>query len=231
MVAGRDALVRVFVVANAANGVQPAVRLRLFQGAAPVDSLDVPASAGAVPLTPDTANLGGSWNVLIPGARIAGGMSYQVEVDPSDAVAETDESDNRWPGAGATQAVSVQAVPALTVRFVPVRQTVNNLTGRVNSTNTDAFADATRRMFPLGQVTAQLRATFATDAPVYQSDDANNGWGQTLGEINALRVSDGSTVALRGGDPGDLRRRASRGWATSAGRRRSHGTRRRAPPG
>lgn len=194
MIVGRDALLRVFVVASTANSARPAVRVRLLQGGAPVDSLDVAAPAGSVPLAVDSASLGASWNVLIPGARVGAGMSYQVVVDPADLVPETAEGDNRWPGGSGSQAVAVQAVPALAVRFVPVRQTVNNLTGQVNSGNTAAFIDVTRRMLPLGAVTTSLRATYNTDAPVYQSNDANGGWGQTLAEVNALRATDGSSA-------------------------------------
>ncbi|MBK7922502.1 MAG: hypothetical protein IPJ95_02585 [Gemmatimonadetes bacterium] len=193
MVGGRDAMLRVFVVASGANGAQPAVRVRLYQGGTPVDSLLVAAPLVQVPQAPDTATLSKSWNVLIPGARVLAGLSYQVEVDPGDAVPETSESDNRWPGGAGTQAVTVQNVPPFTVRFVPVKQSVNDLTGTVNAGNKAAFIETTRRMFPLGQVTADVRTTYTTDAPVYQANDGNNGWGQTLGEVGALRATDGST--------------------------------------
>lgn len=194
MVGGRDAMLRVFVVASGANGAQPAVRVRLYQGGTPVDSLLVAAPVAQVPQAPDTATLSKSWNVLIPGARVLAGLSYQVEVDPGDAVPETSESDNRWPGGAGTQAVTVQNVPPFTVRFVPVKQSVNDLTGTVDAGNKAAFIETTRRMFPLGQVTADVRTTYTTDAPVYQANDGNNGWGQTLGEVGALRATDGSTA-------------------------------------
>lgn len=193
MIGGRDAMLRVFVVANAGNSYQVAVRVRLFQGGVVVDSLDVTRAAAGVPLTADTASLAASWNVLIPGARVLAGMSYQVEVDPLDAVAETGEGDNRWPGAGATQAVTVQNVPLFSLRFVPVEQSVNGLVGQVNNGNRNAFIDPTRQMFPLGQVDVDVRSTYTTSAPAYESNDGNNAWGQTLGEMSALRAADNST--------------------------------------
>src|SRR5690606_24798093 len=198
MIGGRDAMLRVFVVANAGNSYQVAVRVRLFQGGVAVDSLDVTRTAAGVPLTADTASLAGSWNVLIPGARVLTGMSYQVEVDPLDAVAETGEGDNRWPGAGATQAVTVQNVPLFSLRFVPVEQSVNGLVGQVNNGNRNAFIDPTRQMFPLGQVDVDVRSTYTTSAPAYESNDGNNAWGQTLGEMSALRATDNSTRTYAG---------------------------------
>lgn len=192
MVAGRDALFRVFVTANGANSAQPTVRIRLFQGATQVDSVNVTAPSGAVPQVADTATLASSWNVLVPGARVASGLSYQVEVDPSDAIAEIDESDNRWPGGSGVQAVTVQTVPQFDLRFVPITQSVNNLTGQVSGANKAAFAAVTQSMFPLSTTNVDVRATYTTNAPAYQSNDGNGAWSQTLSEISALKSSDGS---------------------------------------
>ncbi|HXI21041.1 MAG TPA: hypothetical protein VNH46_08155, partial [Gemmatimonadales bacterium] len=190
MVGGRDALLRVFAVADSANTLRPAVRVRLFQGGTQVDSMDIPAPGGSVPLTADTSSLSASWNVLVPGARMKPGLQLQVVVDPEDVVPETDEGDNAWP-AGAPQAVAVVNVPGFNLRFVPVKQTVNGLTGNVSAANQDALADLTRRMMPLGQVTLNVHATVSTDAPVLQSNDSNAAWSQILSEMSALRTAEG----------------------------------------
>ena len=192
MIAGRDALLRVFVTASAANSLQPGIRVRLYQGAAPVDSLDVAAQGVSTPTTVDTANLAMSWNVLIPGARVAAGMAYRVEVDPGDQLAETDEGDNLFPGGSATSAVTVQAVPALAISFVPVRQSINNTTGAVSGANMDAFAETTKRMMPLSNVRVAVHATYTTSAAVLDANDTNGAWGQILSEMYALRSADGS---------------------------------------
>ena len=192
MIAGRDALLRVFVTASAANSLQPAVRVRLYQGGIQVDSLDVADPAASTPTTVDTATLATSWNVLIPGARVGTGMTYRVELDPGDLLAETDESDNRFPGGSATNAVTVQSVPLLAVRFVPVRQSANSTTGAVSSANMDAFAETTKRMMPLSTVRVAVHATYTTSAPVLDANDTNGAWGQILSEMYALRSTDGS---------------------------------------
>jgi hypothetical protein len=193
MVANRNALLRVFVVANAPNTAAPTVRVRLFSGASQVDSVDVVAPSGAVSQTVDTATLSASWNVLIPAARVAGGFGYQVAVDPGDAIAESDETDNRWPGASGVQAVTVRTVPTLNLRFIPVKQSVNNLTGQVNAANKDAFAEMTRRIYPLSTVNVDVRAVYTTAAPALDANDNSGAWGQILSETSALQASDGSS--------------------------------------
>lgn len=194
MVATREALLRVFVAADTANTALPAVRVRLFQGGTQVDSIDVPAPASSVPLLPDTTALARSWNVLIPANRMQTGLAYQVEVDPDDAVSETDEANNRWPGPAATQTVTVQAVPALTIKLVPVAQVASGLKGDVTLGTKDQFTETTKRIFPLAAVTTSLHGTYTSTSPAYQSSDGNGGWSQTLSEMSALRASEGGTA-------------------------------------
>jgi hypothetical protein len=192
MVAGRDALLRVFVTANGANSARPAVRVRLLNGPTVVDSVDITAAMSGVPLSADTASLSGSWNVLVPAARVTAGLGFQVEVDPADAVPETNEGDNRWPTGGGAQSVTVQTVPPLDLRLVPVRQGANNLTGRVNEANREALAEMTRRVFPLSSVGVEVRGVYTTAAPVLDPNDDSNAWGQILNETSALQVADRS---------------------------------------
>jgi hypothetical protein len=49
LVAGRDAVLRVFALASQANAAKPAVRVRLYHGSALVQTYLVPASAAGVP--------------------------------------------------------------------------------------------------------------------------------------------------------------------------------------
>jgi hypothetical protein len=192
MVAGRDALLRVFVTANGANSAKPVLRVRLLNGPSVVDSVDVTAAASAVPQSVDTGSLSGSWNVLVPAARVTAGLGFQVEVDPADAVPETNEGDNGWPAGGGVQWVTVQTVPPLDLRLVPVRQGVNNLTGRVNDANRDALAEMTRRLFPLASLSVEVRGVYTTAAPALDPNDDSNAWGQILNETSALQVADRS---------------------------------------
>ncbi len=194
MVAGRDVLLRAFVTANAANAARPTLRVRLFQGSTPMDSILVPAPGNAVPTSVDTATIAASWNVVIPGNRVVAGAMIQLEVDPEDLVPETDKGNNRWPGGSTVSAIPVRAVAPYALRFVPVRISANATTGAVSNTNKDVLAHTTHDMFPLGEMAVTVRGTYTTSAAVLQSDDANNAWGQILSEVNALRASDNNTA-------------------------------------
>ena len=193
MVANRDALLRVFVVADGPNGQTPVVRVRLFSGGTPVDSLDVTNPTPGVPLTADSTVLGGSWNALIPAARISAGLSYQVQLDPDDSISETNEADNHWPSSTGQQAITVQAVPPLNVRFIPVRQSVNGLTGNITAANQAAIIETTRRIYPLSTVNVALHALYTTHAPALDPNDTSGAWGQILNETSALQAAEGSS--------------------------------------
>jgi peptidase M66-like protein len=192
LVTGRDAAIRVFVLATETNTAAPAVRVRLFQGATLTDSLTIAAPRASVPTALDTASLTSTWNGVIPGTLVSAGLGVEVEVDPENAVAEAAETDNVYPLGGVRFYPTVLAVPPLDVRFVPVRQSATNLTGNVTNANRDALLDFTTRVMPLGAVTSDVRAIFTTSTPPLASNDSNSAWGQILSEIYALRTADGS---------------------------------------
>lgn len=198
LVAGRAGLLRVFVKASAPNVEQPAVRVRFYQGGALVSTVDITAPMPTTPTSIAEGTLHASWNHGIPAGLLQPGMSLVVEVDPSNGIPETSESDNVWPASGVPAPLDVRAVPPLAMRFVPVLQSANGLLGNISQTNRDAFLAPARNMFPLAQIDADIRATFTTSAPPVQSNNGNGAWSQILNEIRALRTADGSTRTYYG---------------------------------
>ena len=192
MVADRAAVLRIFPTATAAGLPAPKVRVRLYAASTLVDSIDVAPGVATVPTTVDTAQLTHSWNALLPAARVVQGLSFAVVVDPDDDTPESDKTDNTWPASGTT-AVAVQPVAPLLFRFVPVKQSVNNLTGAVSNANADSLFSFTQRLLPLGAVSMNVRGAYTTNAPAFVSNDSNGAWSQTLGEIQALRTNEGGT--------------------------------------
>jgi hypothetical protein len=191
MVAGRDALLRVFVTASNANSATPAVRVRLYSGSSLVDSVLVPAPGGSVPLGVDTTTIGSSWNALIPASRVQANLAILADVDPSNAVPETDKSDNSWPASGVPAPIQVLPVAPLHLRFVPVRQ--GGLTGNVTSANQEQLLALTRSMYPLAAYDIDVRATYTSSSGPLVSNDSNGAWGAILSEVYALRTADAST--------------------------------------
>ncbi|MGQ0539024.1 MAG: hypothetical protein ACT4R6_08780, partial [Gemmatimonadaceae bacterium] len=192
LVAGRDGLVRVFVKASGPNSAQPQVRVRLYDGPTLVNTLTLNASAAAVPTTIEEGSLAASWNAAISGALVRPGLRLLADVDPGNAVAESSETDNAWPGPGEPATMYVLNVPTFAVRFVPIKQK-NDLTGNVTANNVAAFLHDLRRMFPLGAVDADVRSTYTSNSGALEPNDANNAWTAVLSEINTLRTMDGSS--------------------------------------
>ena len=190
LVAGRDALLRVFVRASEANTIQPTVRVRIYDGATLLQTLMLSAPEGGVRTVLAEGTLSSTWNSLIPAVNVRTSMRVVADVDPTGVIAESDETDNSWPRNGAPQAITVNAVPTFNVRFVPV--TVGALTGNVTTANKEQFLVSTRRMHPINDINSDVRAPFTSSAAVLQSGDGNGAWLTVLQEMNALRVADGA---------------------------------------
>ena len=190
LVAGRDALLRVFVQANAANTARPDVRVRIYDGVSLLQTTTVTAPETSVRTAIAEGTLTSTWNVLVPGASIRTTTRVLVDLDPTLAITDADRSDNTWPTNGTPQSVSVNTVPTFNVRFVPI--VVGALTGNVTAGNRASFLSSVSRMFPLGTVSSDVRAPFTSSATEIQSNDGNNQWLTVLSEINALRTTDGA---------------------------------------
>ena len=121
LVAGRDALLRVFVTASSATseGI-PKVRATFYQSGAVTHSVDIPGSTTPIPtaLADTEGSLARSANVTIPGSVIQSGLEFVIEVDPDGTLDPALGVTHRIPETGRA-AVQVEAVPVLDVTFVP----------------------------------------------------------------------------------------------------------------
>ncbi|MFL5521796.1 MAG: hypothetical protein ACJ8B6_12720 [Gemmatimonadales bacterium] len=195
LVAGRDAVVRVFVRASASNNAAPAVRLRIYQGASatPAQTWTVAAARGAVPTTIREDSLAWSWNQLVPGTFLQPGARLIADVDPANAVPEVDEANNTFPTSGTARSLDVRTVSPFTIRFVPIRTAGNNATGNVSSANRAQFLATFGKLYPVATIASEVRAAVytTTTTDTLQSNNGNGAWGALLSEISALRVADG----------------------------------------
>jgi hypothetical protein len=190
LVKDRDGYLRVFVTASQSNLAAPSVRVRFYLGGVLAQESTIPAPAVGVPLDPAEGSLSASWNLAVPKTLVQPNLSIQAEVDPANAVAESNEGDNLFPMSG-TLAMDVRTTSTFNVHFVPIRQSVN---GRVGSVGTvDAFLAAAMAMHPLAAYDADVGGVLTTTAPALDKDNTNGAWGTILGELDAVRVSDGSS--------------------------------------
>lgn len=189
LVAGRNAYLRVFPVANMINDAQPQVRVRLFQGASEVGTWLLNAPASSVPQSFNESTLGGSWNVMVPGALIQPGVSLLVEVDPGNLIPELSTTDNTYPESGVPLPVTVRELLPFELRLVPVLHSASGNTGDVNEGNKAGYIADLLKLMPIGEYDVDVRETYTSNAPELQSSTSSGGWSQVLSEVLALRNS------------------------------------------
>jgi len=193
LVQNRDGYLRVFVVANQANSVAPQVRVRFYiNGTQQGSAVMIDAPSHSVPTSVNQSALSNSWNLAVPGSMIAPGLSILADVDPSHAVAESQRGNNSFPLSGTPQALVVKNLSTFFLRFVPVKQSVNGLTGNVSTSNKDAMMVTTVKIHPISTYGADVHALYTTSAPALTADNANSAWTSILSEMQALRVAEGS---------------------------------------
>lgn len=193
LVQNRDGFIRVFVLADAGNTAAPSVRLRVFRAGALVRTLDIPAPRSSVPQSRNENDLESSWNVKLPRDLFTPDMAVLAEVDPNNDIAEKNEDDNRFPLSGAPATQTTRHIPGLSVLFVPVRQQTSGLTGDVTLANKARYLDFPRRILPISPAQDDVHEVYTTttEDPLL-GDDANGAWGTILGEVNALRIAEGT---------------------------------------
>ena len=193
LVQNRDGYLRVFVVANQTNSVSPQVRVRFYvNGTQEGSSTLIAAPSHAVPTSTSEATLASSWNMPVPGSMIKPGLSVIADVDPSQAIPEARRSNNSFPVSGTPLALTVKNLSTFYIRFVPVKQSVNNLTGVVSTTNKDALLAKTVKIHPISGYSSDVHATYTTNALALTGANGNGAWEAILGEMQALRVTEGS---------------------------------------
>jgi hypothetical protein len=181
MVANRKALVRVYGVADQCNTATPQVQLTLSTASGP-KTLSAPEQS--VRYRTETGTLVSTWNYTTLASEIAAPLTVVAEIDPTNAVLEANDSDNRFPASG-SMAITVRTVPTIGIRLVPV---VN--AGLTGTSTPDQILDLARRIHPVSTYDAATRSPYTTTAgPLGQFGE---NWDNVLNEIDALRFADNS---------------------------------------
>lgn len=119
LVAGEDALLRVFPTAIRANGAPiPPVRASFFLAGALAHAADIPGKLGPVPTEVDERSLSRSANSEIPGEIVRPGLEMVVEIDPDGTLDPALGVARRIPEAGRL-AVDVRTMPVLDLTVIP----------------------------------------------------------------------------------------------------------------
>jgi hypothetical protein len=188
LVAGRHALVRVFVTANTdGNNYLPRVTVRLFNNSGTVMlNQEVRWVTAGVPTFVDGRRYDATLNAVVDSALIKPGARLQVSLDPNNLVDDGNPDDNVWPRGGTPQQLAVTDPPPFQVRFVPV--TVGALTGNVSSSNLEQYLSLTRQLLPIAAVQTDVASPFTTSVTALDAS-STSGWSQVLSELNAARTA------------------------------------------
>jgi hypothetical protein len=179
LVAGKEALLRVHLVAAPSQlSLSQPLAGAVYQGNAFVGNLNF-TCPNPIPTTTNPGDLSTTCNATLPGTWVASGLRVELQADPNNQVAESDESDNAL-----TLSPSVGAGTVLYLTVVPVVHQ-----GLLPFIPTD-FASTLQRIWPLQSIDSNTRApyTFSGTLGPYDFD----AWAQLLDELYFLRQADGS---------------------------------------
>ena len=137
LVAGKEALLRVFVTASRATseGI-PKVRATFYVDGAETHAVDIPGSPTPIPTTVDNAEsaLEQSANVRIPGSVIQPGLEMVIEIDPDSTLDPGLGLTKRIPETGRAP-VQVEVVPVMDLTIVPFQWARDSDTSIVEMAN------------------------------------------------------------------------------------------------
>ena len=119
LVAGEDALMRVFVTAvKPGDATLPPVRARFYLNGSEAHVAEIPARHQPIPTEVDEGNLDTSVNATIPGAVVQPGLEMVIYVDPDGTLDPALGVTRRIPDEG-RQSVEVHALPLFDLTVIP----------------------------------------------------------------------------------------------------------------
>ena len=189
LVAGEDALLRVFATAaRASDATVPPVRARFFLDGTETRVFDIPSTSVPIPVEVDESDLSKSANAVIPGEVIRPGLEMVVEVDPDGTLDSTLGVTTRIPAEGRL-AVDVRDVPAFELTVIPFLWTsdpdsavVGTAAGMAADPENHELLRQTLTLLPVAEIGVTAHA------PVESS--SNSGYA-VLRETEAIRVLEG----------------------------------------
>ena len=182
IVAGRDALIRVFAVVQDGYDGGPVVA-RLYLG-----GLAQPYEAEGTVDSPTEDILSSTFNFDVPGADIGNGFSYRVELKQAGSPTAVYPGAG-FPAAGFEGAEVRSAGAALKIKLVPVIYEADG-SSRMPDTSPaqiQAFEDQFYGMYPVPAVEISLRAPMSWNQVVFAD---GGGWSDLLNAIADVRADE-----------------------------------------
>ncbi|WP_310757232.1 Ig-like domain-containing protein [Candidatus Palauibacter soopunensis] len=193
LVAGRDALLRVFLTSGTSNSFwAPKVVVVLGISGREVLRDTIPARHPVMATFADEGDILRSYNVPVPGELVRPGLEFVIEADPDGLLPLADGSQVRYPAAGAAS-VGVVETPPMELVVVPVVEAAAPDSSIFEWTNN--VADDSREVgllryaFPFSEFHARSRETYVTSSALHTMD----GQRRLVLEIEGLRAISGGS--------------------------------------
>ncbi len=193
LVAGEEALLRVFVVAPAAVGdTIPMVRATFFVDGEEAEVVEIQRGTSIIGNQMNEGSLNSSANVRIPASVIQPGLEMVVEIDPDQTVAPELGVTQRIPETG-RMVVNVRAMPDLELTLIPFLWSENpdsailDITGDL-STGDPLLRDI-RDLLPVAEIDLNIHEPVMTNS--------NNAFSM-LEQTGAIRTAEGGTGYFMG---------------------------------
>ncbi|WP_419949772.1 Ig-like domain-containing protein [Candidatus Palauibacter sp.] len=197
LVAGEDALLRVFPVALQSTEERiPPVRVTFYDEGALSHTLEIPVGSAVLPTEFADSPLERSANGPVPGSVLRPGVEMVIEVDPDTTVTLSLGVHERIPETGRF-ALEVLELEPLNLTVVPYLQrsapdtAFARQVGELTAEHETLWA--TRDLLPVGQFELEVHEPVWTDLdPIYDNSLA------LLREVDALRLMEGSSAYYMG---------------------------------
>ena len=191
LIAGREALLRVFATADERYIVGHEGQATFFVRGQEMHSASLKPPASGIPIDVEEGHLRHSFNARIPGHVLQPGLEIVVELDPDGVLPLKSGSRSRFPASGRL-ALDVRELPPLNLTIVPVlyrteanRETnpvVEDVTRDMAGTDSYGTIGPARGMLPIGDLNVRLREPYYSFADTSETDG-----GHLFDEIGMLR--------------------------------------------
>ena len=191
LVAGEEALLRVFMTASSASGADlPPVRATFYVGGAEAHVADIAGGTRPIPAEVDESDLSKSLNAHLPAGIIQPGLEMVIEIDPDGTLDPGLGVTKRIPATG-RQAVDVRTMPLLDLTLVPFLWTqdpdsavIDAVERGARDPERDDLLSYIRTLMPVGSLAVTAHAPVRIDT--------NNG-DELLDATEAIRVMEGGS--------------------------------------
>lgn len=191
LIAGRPALLRVFVTGDRDSYYQPVVEASFYRNSTLVLTSVMKPETEVLPSTVDEGRLDWSYDAVIPASLMRPGTEMAIEVDTEGMVpVDSEDARPRVPERGWLP-IEVRVVPRFDLTIVPVVTMSPNGPAVYDWTDgitpeSDQLRHA-RSVLPISEMAVTVHEGFMTSADLTTAA----GWSSLLGELTFLRVNEG----------------------------------------